>query len=104
MRCAAVVLSVSIALAMPASAEDVAGLVSEAANHVHEWSVTPQDSIGGFIEKSLAEIHDFGALTKAVAKRFSLDETSARLITVAELHNIIELDTRSTENPDEAAG
>jgi len=58
MRATTTILAVTVLLAVPLLAADAAvdDLVIEAKDHVHDYSQTPADSIGGVIEKALAGV------------------------------------------------
>jgi hypothetical protein len=86
-------LALSLLLPAPLlAADDLNALVSDAARHVHDWHLTPADSIGGFIEHAVVKQKTFDALASSVATQFHLDGESARLIVIAELRDIIDQD------------
>jgi hypothetical protein len=82
--------AIAVLLAMPLLAGDVSmdELVIQAKDHVHDYSLTPPDSIGGVIEKALPEVDDARQLISIVRERFALKEATARLITTAVLRTL----------------
>lgn len=79
-----------VLLAVPLLAGDtnVDELVIEAKDHVHDYNLTPPDSIGGVIETSLP-VDSADELFAIVRERFELKEETARLITIAVLRNLV---------------
>lgn len=88
---ATMTLGLAVLLAVPLLAGDAAfdELVVEAKEHVHDYSLTPPDSIGGVIEKELPHAGSVGELFAIVRERFGLKEETARLITIAVLRNLV---------------
>jgi hypothetical protein len=88
---ATMTLSLALLLAVPLLAGDAAvdELVIEAKDHVHDYSLTPADSIGGVIEKALSNVENARQLYAIVRERFGLKDDTARLIAIATLHNLI---------------
>ena len=87
---ATMTLGLAVLLAVPLLAGDAAfdELVAEAKDHVHDYSLTPKDSIGGVIEDALPA-GSAGELFAIVRDRFGLKEETARLITIAVLRNLV---------------
>jgi hypothetical protein len=87
---ATMTLGLAVLLAVPLLAGDAAfdELVIEAKDHVHDYSLTPPDSIGGVIENALPA-RSAGELFAVVRERFGLKEETARLITIAVLRNLV---------------
>jgi hypothetical protein len=87
---ATMTLGLAVLLAVPLLAGDAAfdELVIEAKEHVHDYSLTPPDSIGGVIESALPA-GSAGELFAIVRERFGLKEETARLITIAVLRNLV---------------
>ncbi|MEA2325450.1 MAG: hypothetical protein QOE68_409 [Thermoanaerobaculia bacterium] len=83
-------LALAVLLAFPLLAGDAAvdELVIEAKDRVHDYSLTPPDSIGGVIESALPA-GSARELITIVRERFGLKEETARLITIAVLRNLI---------------
>jgi hypothetical protein len=84
-------LAIVVLLAVPLWAGDVPGndVVAEAKTHVHDYSLTPADSLGGVIERSLENVTTTPELFALIRERFGLKEETARLIGIAALHNLI---------------
>lgn len=87
---ATITLGLAVLLAVPLLAGDAAfdELVVEAKDHVHDYSLTPPDSIGGVIEAALPA-GSAGELFAIVRHRFGLREETGRLITIAVLRNLV---------------
>jgi len=99
---ATMTLGLAVLLAVPLLAGDAAfdELVVEAKDHVHDYSVTPKDSIGGVIEDALPA-GSAAELFAIVRDRFGLKEETARLITVAVLRSLIADGGTNAETEDE---
>src|SRR3954454_15260966 len=91
MRVTTTMLALTVLLAVPLLAGDAAvdELVIEAKDHVHDYSLTPADSIGGVIEKALSGVSTAQQLDAIVRERFGLKGETARLITIATLRHLI---------------
>lgn len=99
---ATMTLGLAVLLAVPLLAGDATfdELVIEAKDHVHDYSLTPKDSIGGVIEDALPA-GSASELFAIVRDRFGLKEETARLITIAVLRSLIADGGTNAETEDE---
>jgi hypothetical protein len=83
--------ALAVLMAVPLLAGDALGdeLVVAAKGYVHDYSLTPPDSIGGVIEKALPDVTNAPQLVAIVGDRFGLKEETARLITIAVLRRLM---------------
>src|SRR4051812_26968778 len=82
--------ALAVLLTVPLLAGDKAidELVTQAKENVRDYSLTPPDSIGGVIEHEVSNVANGRQLVDLVRDRFGLKDETARLITIAVLHNL----------------
>lgn len=89
MRVAIVMGLMLLAVSLQAGEVPGVDVVAEAKAHVHDYSLSPPDSIAGVIEKSLANVTTAPELFAILGERFGLTDETARLIGMAALRNVI---------------
>jgi len=87
----AMTFAIAVLLSAPLVAGDLSmdELVVQAKDHIHDYSLTPPDSIGGAIEQAVPSATNAREVVAIVRDRFALKEETARLITTAVLRTLV---------------